>query len=315
MMNKLKAIIALLCCIVGVSSAQLFAEEQTGIKTSTDLNFVIATTLEAKASISETVTVPFLVGANALTSGNNVQFSFGAEVSPVSVNGTVDAVWTPIAFLQFYTGGSVGTGWNIPIASGLRTNERELPPVDKPFENGTKKDASFGGAVWSGKAGGVFQFDFAAIKPGDWNHVVLRTAHHIKYRAYSDAASDESWLYEADAGENRNGLSYYGNYLLGYQMPIVLNTVGMLVETDKYLFDTKNSELWGDELIRWTFGPLFNFKVSEKTQIALLVQWNTPRNFTAATEKFEFYQDRRLADEEQSIKFYRAALNIAIKLK
>ncbi len=304
----------LVLSVVGLFTAAflvpLFGAETEAVKTGLDLNYVLATTKETKVKITGTATVPFLAGSGALTSGNSVAFKLGGELSPVSVNGTFETVLTPVAFLQFLAGGSIGSGWNIPIADGLRMNERS-GAHDAELTGG-----AFSGLVWSAKAGGVFQFDLAALKPGEWNHVVLQTTHIAKYRALSSANSTDSWLVESDLGENRNGWNYYGNYFVGYRMPIVLNTAGFLVEEDLYLFDTKDRALWGDDLPRWTFGPLFNFTLGKRTTAALLVQWRSMRNFTEETKKYGFYQDRRIQEDDQyRIDFYRAAASITVKLK
>jgi len=294
---------------MGVASSALADENQT-IKASTTLNYVLATTLETKAKLIETVTIPLLVGKGVLTSGNNLQVKTAAEFSPVSVNGTAEFRLTPIAFLQFVAGGSVGTGWNIPIANGLRKAER-VNAHDLELTGG-----ALNGMVWSVKGGGLFQFDLAAVIPGDWNHVVFQTYHEAKYRALTSANSDESWLYESDSGENRNGWNYYGSYFLGYQMPIALNTAGVLVEEDLSLYNTNGRSFWGDDLPRWTFGPIFNFTVTKDLALAFLVQARTMRNFTDETKDFTFYQNRQVTDSNQlRVEFYRAALNLTLQLK
>ncbi len=308
MMKKLTAAFCVLCFLS--VSGSLASEEVKGMKTATDLNFVLATTMETKVKIIETISIPVMAGMGPLTAGNQIQFKLGGEFSPVSLNGTFETVLTPIAFLQFNAGASFGSGWNIPIANGLRMNEW-ADAHDSVLTGG-----AFSGLVWSVKGGSAFQFDYAALKPGDWNHIVIRTYHAFQYRALSSSSASDSWLYESDSGENRNGWNYYGNYFLGYKMPLVLDTVGLLFEEDLYLYDTADRKLWGDDIPRWTFGFLGNFAINKKTSIALLVQGRTMRNFTKETEDYGFYQDRRMASGEKThIKFYRAALNATIKLK
>lgn len=315
MIRKITAAAALFA--LAFSIVPLAAEEgSSGITSSTSLGFVAATTLEAKVKLVQSYKIPFLAGGNALTSGNNVNLKGAFELSPVSVNGTFDVAVTPIAFLVFSAGAGVGSGWNIPIANGLRTNE---PAKDANGVLTGKREltgAAFDGAVWYGKAGATFQFDFAAIVPGDWNHVVFQTYHEAKYRALTSAGSDDSWLYEADSGENRNGLNYYGNYVLGYQMPIRLNMVALLVEEDLYLYDTDNRANWGDDLGRWNIGGIFNFQATEKLSLALIVQMSTYRKFKDSTGDNEFYQSRVIADSDPlGLKFYRAAINGTYVLK
>jgi hypothetical protein len=300
----------LACAFAFCLSNVAFAADESGIKAATSVNFVATTTKEAKVKLIETVTVPFLVGRTALTSGNNVQLRGTAELSPVSVNGTFETRLTPIAFLQFVAGGSIGSGWNIPIAKGLKKNTL-VNDHESEFIGG-----AFDGLVWSVKAGGQFQFDLAALVPGEWNHIVFQTYHAAQYRALTSASSGESWLYEADEGENRNGWNYYGCYFLGYQMPIALNMVGVLFEEDLYLYNVENGALWGDDLSRWTFGPMFNFTVTKDLSVALLVQARTRRTYTDETEDYTFYQSRRVDDSNpRHVEFYRAAINATLRLK
>lgn len=305
-----KIMFGLLLCVSLCSV--LSAEEQDLVKTGLELNFVAATTKEAKMKISGWVQKPFLTGSGPLLSGNNIRLRAAGEVSPVSLNAVFDASLTPIAFLNFSTAAFIGSGWNIPIADGLRINS---PVEGAPGKQSLTGDA-FDGLVWGVKSGGTFQFDFAALVPGDWNHVVLQTYHGIQYRANTAAGKDESWLFESDAGQNRNGSSYYGNLFLGYQMPIVLNTAGVLVEYDKYLYETEGSDSWGEDLGRWTFGSLCNFTVTKRLAAAVLIQMKSTVQYTDATKDNEFYQNRKVVDSNPlKVEFYRAALNMTYKLK
>ena len=176
-------------------------------------------------------------------------------------------------------------------------------------------NAAFDGIVWSAKAGGIFQFDLAAVLPGEWNHVVFRTYHVAWYRAFTGAADDESWLYEVDSGENRNGWNYYGNYFLGYQMPCFVDRAGFLVEEDLYLYTTPDRTDWGDDLGRWKFAALADFKVSDNVSTTLLVQFWTVRNFEGSTGDYKFYQDRVIdRDNPYRIEFYRAVASVTVRL-
>jgi len=310
-------VFGLLICITIIFQASIFADEpaSSGISTGTELNFVAATTLETKLKLLYTINVPFLAGDGPLNSGNSMNFQFGAELSPVSVNGTAEATWTPIAFFQISAGASVGTGWNIPIADGLRINER-IAVAPGVFENSKLTGSSFLGIVWSAKTGAVLQADYAAFRPGDWNHIVFRTYQSLQYRSLSSAGTSDSWLYEADSGQNRNGWNYYGNYFLGYNMPIFIDMVGILTESNLYLYDTPGRELWGDQLTRWTFGSLIDFTITPKVSAALIVQMKTGVNYTKETEKYTFYQDRRVVEDDTNyIQFYRIAINATVKLR
>jgi len=303
-LTRFAAIVAL--CVLFPSVARA----EAAITDSTSLDLTLTTKAELKLKLTETIVVPFLRGEGAMTSGNNVKLKLGAEATPVTAGCFAEATWTPIAFLQLVVGASAGSGWNIPIADGLRINERE-GSHDAELTGG-----AFDGLVWSAKAGGAAQADLAAFWPGDWHHLVFRTYHVIWYRALTSAAADESWLYENDAGENRNGWNYYANFLLGYQPPAKLRLVGLLVEVDRYLYAEKDGELWGDDLGRWVFGVMGNYEITPRLSATLLIQARTMRTFTDETEDYAFNQDRRLAgDGSRHLEFYRVAATVSLRLR
>jgi hypothetical protein len=238
------------------------------------------------------------------------------------VDGTVDLTLTPIAFLQVIAGSTLGSGWNVPgLGDGLGLNVR------KPNETGGTGEIvgdPFDGLVWKVYGAGLFQFDMAAVIPGDWTHVVFQTRQEVNYRANTNAASDESWVFKADDGENRNGFNYYASYVLGYQMPTspVFNMVGFMAESDLYLYDTPNRSSWGDDLMRWTFSSLFNFQITETIGTTFIIQFKTQRNYedagdlVAHKDKKPYYQDRDLYDADPlRLNFYRFALILNFKLR
>jgi hypothetical protein len=268
---------------------------------------------EAKAGVVQSFSIPLLRGNTFLTEGNNIKAAFSAELSPVSLNGTAELTWTPLAFFQLTAGGRAGSGWNIRLFGselrGIGINRRRWDGRAETC------GSAFNGLLWSLKSGGALQFDAAALFPGDWHHLLFRTYQEINYAAYTAASTDDSWYYENDEGENRNGFGYYGNYLLGYQMPIVLNMVGILAEMKKSLYTTANRELWGDDLARWILSGIFNFTITKRLSAALLAQFRTRRNFTALTKNFEFYQDRRIQDSRRQLEFYRIAAVFSFRLR
>lgn len=249
-----------------------------------ELAFTFATTLETQLKYTHNLEIADGLGAQ-----------LWASASPVSTKLGLKGRWLPLPFLVLSAEATAGTAWNIPIAYGLMFNKLSAEPPKQDLV-----PADFDGLVWSVEAGGTFQFDLAAIVPGDWSHVVLLTYHGAKYRAFTAASADESWLFEADTGENRNGWNYYGNAFLGYQMPLWLNTIGFIAEADLYLYDTSGRKAWGDHLPRWTIGALGNITLAPSLSMALLAQIQSKRQFTAATQDYEFYQDRILATETPS---------------
>jgi hypothetical protein len=301
---------------------------------SADLSLQVSTLPEAKLSASLHYLFPMLreagpLAGSPLTEGNNLTATLRGEISPVSLNGAAEAVFTPIAFFQLAGGLKLGSGWNISLGDsdiyGLGLNRPKvtsrplalaLPMVERVSEI---KGYPLDGLVGKAHLGGVFQFDLAAVFPGAWHHLVFRTYHELNYRGYSKATHGESWVFEADDEENRNGLNYYGNYLLGYQMPLFLNTVGFLVEMDRYLYNTSHGDYWGDGLGRWIFSLLFNFTVLKNLDAALIIQTRTRRNYRdgdRANSGHYYYQYRELdTDDPIRLDFYRVAAVFTYKLQ
>jgi hypothetical protein len=271
-------------------------------KSSTQLSLTVATTKEVQSKI-----------AHDLDVGANLKLKLSASISPVSVNASAGASWLPFPFLELAINSTIGSGWNIPIADGLRINQRVVPSINELDNNELVGDA-FAGLIWSMGGGGAFQFDYAALVPGDWNHILFRTYHELEYRAFTAAEAGVSWLYQGDQGENRNGWSYYGNAFIGYQMPLILNLVGLLVEGDRYLYDTPGGAVWGDDLIRWTIGAVTNFTLTKDLGLTIIGQANTARNFTSDTGDYGFYQDRKITDDPVRLQFYRIAAILTLSL-
>jgi hypothetical protein len=295
--NATKAIrfFLFLTCLVVAGVGSVIADEPEN--SSTQLSLTVATTKEIQSTLT-----------HAMDVRDNLKLKLSASISPVSVGASLGANWLPFPFLELVINSTAGSGWNIPIANGLRINQR----VD-PDGNELVGDA-FAGLIWSIEGGGAFQFDYAALVPGDWNHILFRTYHGLEYKAFTAAEAGVSWLYQADEGENRNGWSYYGNAFIGYQMPLVLNLVGLLVEGDKYLYDSPDGEEWGDDLIRWTLGVVTNFTLTKNLGLTIISQANTVRNFTSDTRDYGFYQDRRITEDPVRLQFYRLAAILTLVL-
>jgi hypothetical protein len=269
-----------------------------------------------KLGFTEHFYIPFLQGEGSLTKDNNIGLALTGEISPVSLNGIVEAVWTPIAFFQLTAGGRIGSGWIFELfgspAYGIGINKAD---ADGKVEH---SGSAFDGLLWKAQAGAVLQADLAAVIPGDWNHVVARTYHEINYRGYTAASKGESWSYEDDngfQGENCNGFNYYGNFLLGYQMPIFLNMAAILAEADLYLYDTPDRSKWGDDLIRWTFGLMLGFTITKKIDLAVLTQFWTRRNYLEPDWQDLYYRKRTLDKSDPiHLKFFRVAAALTLKL-
>jgi hypothetical protein len=294
-------------------SAALSAGALPELSADRNINFTVSSLPEAQVSFTQGFTLPFLRGDGPLTEGNNVRTTLNAALTPVSVSGAMETVWTPIAFFKFAAGVRAGSGWNISLFGGDITGLGLNRP--QAGLSGQVDGQPLDGLVWRAHLGGTLQFDLAAIFPGDWNHVVMQNSHQVYYRAYTRASGDDAWYYEADSGENQNGLNYYGSLLLGYQMPIFLNTLGILAETEKYLYNTPGGDAWGDSLNRYVLGLLLNFTITPQISAALITQFNTLRNYTNPNAEDLYYRYRTLDKANpQRLKFFRAALIFSFKL-
>ena len=218
---------------------------------------------EAKVEAGYTVRIPFLQGEGPLFSQNNVKLKGILGVTPITASLTFEAVMTPIAVMELSVGGVLGTGWNFDLMDleGLRKNDGTSTFSD-----------TLGGMYYKGKAGAALQFDTAAIWPGDWTSVVMRTYHEVNYQGYltSDPPSG-GWEFET-GGLHKNGINYKGEYLIGYQMPLIVNTVALMLET---YVDNIGNDLEVDMLM--DVGLVVNFGFTDRLNLTVIPQMTTKK--------------------------------------
>jgi hypothetical protein len=299
--------------------------EAPGFTDATELEVQVSSRPELKLKVTETMTFPFLRGDGPLTEGNNIKTTFAAEASPISLNGIAEAVWTPVAFFQAAAGARAGSGWNIDLFGtgvyGIGVNAPGNTNAQGQRKTEVREEA-FDGLLWSAWGGGALQFDLAAIFPGDWTHVLFRTYHEARYAAYTRAAEGEAWFFEGDYGENQNGWIYYSSYVLGYQMPLspVLDTVAVMAELKKNLYNTPEGAYWGEHLGDWVLSGILNFNLGPRFRTALVAQLRSWRNHGSSDLEnagMIYYRERELYGDygERRLSFYRAALILGYKLR
>ena len=292
-MKKLIASVMCAFLIFGTLSAQeegaeTKTEEKPEVKYSTNINLAITYPWAAQLGVTEAIKVPFLNFDNSIMRDNNITFKLGAELTPVTLEGKFDIVWTPLAFLELYGGASVGSGWSIKEIHGLAINEDNAG-------NTNKVPVNFQKAFWSANAGGAFQFDLGAVIQSDWTHIVFRTDQYFLYRAVIGVGSLTSWVFQDDDGENRNGFTYCASYVLGYQMPLPMNMIAFRLETEKTFFKVpagRAKSTWGEDRYHLVFGPIISFKPIEQLTIMLIAQWQTTHTYSAGNLETTFYQNR-----------------------
>jgi len=309
-----KAVLFVTLILLTLSAQSLFARDDDATARIGEVYLLGTSIPEAEAGFTKRFSFPFMRGESPLTADNDVKLNLTAKISPVSINGIAEAVWTPIAFFQLITGGQAGSGWYLDFFGsdcyGLNLNRS-----DSDGNADAVKDA-FGGIFLKALGGGALQFDLAAIIPGDWNHVVARTYHEINYKTYTAAKKNEAWYNdENEDGENCNGANYYGNLLVGYQMPTFVNTIALLSEAHRYLYDTPGRDAWRGDDIRWIFSGVTQFTITKQLEAALIAQFRSRKNYTDDNWEELHYRHRAIDESDPwRIEFYRLVLALTYKL-
>lgn len=244
--------------------------------------------IKMQVLLNHKIKLPLFTGPGTLTSGNNLAFSITGALSPVSTRLELNTTLTPIAFLNVYAGAMIGTGWDIGFVNGMGLNTDG---------SGEPESSSFQGMVTNSWIGGTFQFDLAVLVPGDWTHVVLHLSPRVKYAWFSGADKEEAWMWEDDKGENFNGFKLLGSYFVGYQMPLLLDMVGILLETEQNLGYVKDlSKMsdggWGSDFVQVTVGPVLNIALSEKSSMTVLIQFRRERLYDEPSIFANYYENR-----------------------
>ena len=289
-MKKLIVLVMAFLFILGSLSAQEEQEEpKSKVKYSTNINLVISYPWEGRLGVTETFKVPVLNLDNPFMRDNNIKFKLGAELTPVTIEGKFNVVWTPLAFLEVYGGASIGSGWKLLTWHGLSLNQNKAGKTHKIPVNFKK-------AFYSANFGGALQFDLGAIVKSDWTHIIARMDQYFLYKGVTGVGPLDSWVIMDDNGENRNGFTYCASYVLGYQMPLPMNMIAFRVETGKTFFKVPagiDKSTWGEDRVNMLFGPIISFKPIDKLSILLIAQWKTIRDY-APGELQKFYQTRTL---------------------
>lgn len=256
---------------------------------------------ELQLYLSHKMTIPFLQGNTNLTEGNNTKIRIDLYAAPVALYTKASVKVTPLAFFNLELGSMIGTGWNAFGFNGLGLNR-----------TGTAETSSFPGIVTQLWTSASFQFDLAAIMPGEWNHIVLVANGKVQYNYFSAAGNEEPWQWLADSGENFNGFQFKGTYFIGYQMPLLLDTIGFLLETEENIganryLSTMSDNGWGSDFVTLTFGPMGNFKLGKQSDLTVLVQFQSGRDYTDDTIFNTYFINR--VYEDTYVKLYRIAMS------
>ena len=263
----------------------------------------------ALATLTYSRTIPAFVGDGPFFSGNNLEMAGRVELSPVTLEAFGYLTLTPAAFLKFQAGASIGTGWSLGFIGLALCPDASIDPIE---------EIPFGGAVLKTWVSGTFQFDLAAILPGEWNHLVLQATARFEYRNNTAAEPDRAWIWQADEGMNFDSWRLLGTYVLGYQMPRKLNFAGIMLETEANLgevrtYSTMATAGWGSDFVTLVLSPLANLAFDDRNSLTFIVQIKSTQDWTDATTRALALQDRDY--EGRLWKLERIAFSYTRKLK
>ncbi len=232
--------------------------------------------LELRSTFSYNYTIPVPFSDNALVRGNNVNLVGSVELTPVSIAVEPSVEFTPIAFLVFSSGVKLGTGWKVIGIDGL-SNYNYVSGTYSPVV--PFRDLYF--RFWMQ---GLFQFDLAAILPGDWNHVVTQASYQAMYTMNTSVNNKDVWCWQASYNLV-NGWEYYSSVVLGYQMPLVLQMVGVQCEFSGYYSadDIKAQyRAFKNDFMTTQINPLAIFKFNDHHSLTVMFNFANRRGFDSA---------------------------------
>ncbi|MEL3906450.1 MAG: hypothetical protein P1P65_05415 [Treponema sp.] len=308
-MKKLIAVLTVTVFFTGLIFCEEAAKESDKVRYAAHITAAVTFPLGAQLNVSEVIKVPVMNFNTALTRGNNIAFKIGAELTPITLEGKFDIIWTPIAFLELYAGAGIGSGWTIKKLHGLSVTTADASGRT------VKTPVNFKRPFYSVNFGGAFQFDLGALIPTPWTHVVFRIDQYALYRGLAGVDRYASWIYKNDAGMNRNGFTYCGTYLIGYQMPLPLSLIALRVETEKTFYAVPSGldkRDWGEDQYYVAFGPVLNFTAAKILNIMLVAQWETLLSYKEADR---FYQNQKIdRNKKPLIGFKRVGVIFDIKI-
>lgn len=255
--------------------------------------------------------IPLFRSSNGMLSTNGLDINLKVSISPVSMGLDSYIRFTPIAFLSFDIGGHIGTGWSIPgLGNGLGLNNSG---------SGNPNETSFPGVVIKNWFSGTFQFDLSPLlkDKSDWTHIVFVSNAKFIYQDFSAASSTDAWQYLSDNGENHNGWKFQSSSVLGYYMPAIpISFIGFLLESDANIGNVSamsrvDSGGWGSDFVKYQFGPIINWDISENHSLKLLVQWANGNQYDSSSIYYNYFKNRN-STGNSFIYFNRVALSYTI---
>lgn len=208
----------------------------------------------------------------------------GLELTPLSIKPVVDASFCPVPFFVITAGASLGTGWNIHEWKGMA----ELDVESGKYEN----LRAFSRWYFDFWLSATLKFDLATIMPGEWNHLQFSATYKIMYQELSGYINGD--LVKWQNAIMASGSVYDAKIIVAYQMPFVIDRIGVLTEFNGHLRE-KDYDVFSDsykwDFVNVAFSPFAEFVASEKDTLAFSAQISNRRAFTTAhtTEDEEIF--------------------------
>lgn len=234
--------------------------------------------VEGRVTYGTALTIPVPFGEGPLVKGNTLVLRDTIELTPITIASGSAIEFTPIAFLVFTVGTDFGTGWN--IGDGLIGTGVYNPSTHKYDTLG-----SFKALWWDFWAEGLFQFDLAAIIPGEWNHIVTQDSFKVTYAKMKGQPDGAPWMWQASKGKV-NGWEYLATFIVGYQMPLVLNTVGIQTEISGRFNDDMYSQYapYKCDIQLTSINPVAIFKFNEHHSLTMQLCFSQRRSYSSVLD-------------------------------
>ena len=216
-------------------------------------------------------------GKTSLTKGNNAVLGAQCQISPGTIKPNLFLRYSPIAFLVFGAGAKCGTGWEFMGSQCLATFNSASGKFDNitPFKNW----------FYEFDVSATFQFDAAALWPGDWHHIVFMASYDFRLSGMTGQADGHPWVWEADFPKV-NGANYYANVILGWQLPFKrVSLVGVQAEFEGFYERGQIAEpyrAFDIDFCRVNVSPLVVFSLTKKDTLFALLYFERRRGFDRA---------------------------------
>lgn len=223
--------------------------------------------------------IPTPLGEHWLLSDSHVTLQTNFQAVPVTMRSINKVIFTPFPFLEFEAGTSLGTGWNMGNIKGFTALNEET----HLYENLT----TFKNYYYDFWFMGTFQFDTGALIPGDWTHVVMLAQYQVIYKGITGLEDTGIYNWQTVPGQVK-GLQYYAQFIIAYQMPLILYRAGIINEFTAH-YDGSDygvfNENYDGDFTTILISPFLQFKLKNEDTVSITLQFSNRRSFAEEHKK------------------------------